>query len=167
MTDAYDFLEDTYENYDLIYGGPPCFRNSKSEKFPNHKPRLPDFRLYEMIIFFQTNYKGNWVIENVFPYYKPPIKPTVKIGRHLFWSNMIIPGKTFKPLYKGDYLKLSIDELCKIHKIDRILIDRFKPKDWPNHDPKGQILRNCVDYRIGKYILDQMKLKKKQRKLIL
>ena len=166
VTDAYNFLEDTYMNYDFIYGGPPCFRNAKSERYPNHKPRLPDLRLYEIVIFLQTYYEGNWVIENATPYYKPPIKPTVKLGRHLFWSNMIIPRKRFKSLYKGNYLNLTIDELCKIHKVDRSLIDGFNPKDWPNHDPKSQILRNCVDFRIGKYILDQVKSKKKQKTLI-
>ena len=56
----------------------------------NRKPRLPDFLLYELKTWLDYNYKGKYVIENVIPYYKPLIKPTIKIGRHLFWANFSI-----------------------------------------------------------------------------
>ena len=52
--------------------------------------------LYQEIIFLQSNFKGNWIVENVKPYYEPLIKPTIVLQRHLFWTNMIIESKEFE-----------------------------------------------------------------------
>ena len=53
-------------------------------------------KLYEEIIFLQSNFKGKRVVENVKPYYEPLIKPTTVLQRHLFWTNMEIKPKEFE-----------------------------------------------------------------------
>jgi len=47
-------------------------------------------KLYQEILFLQYNFKGNYVVENVKPYYKPLIEPTTILQRHYFWSNFKI-----------------------------------------------------------------------------
>ena len=52
--------------------------------------------LYELITFLKHFASRKiWIVENVLPYYDPLIKPTAKVGRHLFWSNKTIFDKKF------------------------------------------------------------------------
>lgn len=70
--DAHDYLLKNHQNFDFIWSSPPCQSHSKMIRSGrNRKPRYPDMRLYEQIIFLQHNFKGKWVVENVVPYYKP------------------------------------------------------------------------------------------------
>ena len=55
---------------------------------------MPDMKLWSEIIFLQNFTKNTdikFVVENVKPYYEPFVKPTAKLGRHLFWANFEIP----------------------------------------------------------------------------
>src|SRR5574344_283611 len=55
---------------------------------------MPDIKLWAEIIFLQNFTKNTnikFVVENVKPYYEPFVKPTAKLGRHLFWANFEIP----------------------------------------------------------------------------
>ena len=154
VTDAYDFLEDTYDQYDFIWASPPCPSHSQMQKI-QQKKILPDLRLYSLIIFLQTWFKGKWVVENVVPYYKPLIKPMVELERHYIWSNFLIPSKEFKFRTREYCKSMTKEELSEFHQIPLEIIPYTQY--FKGHDNMRQILRNCVHYEIGKYILDQVK----------
>lgn len=150
--DAHDFLIKNYQKYDFVWSSPPCQRHSKMVKFTKHKPKgYPDMRLYEEIIFLTHFFKGNWVVENVSPYYDPLIKPTQVLGRHIFWSNFkFAPVHVKKPkgfIDKDNVAgKKSMMEWLGIHFEENVYYDG-------NHCPT-QVLRNCVHPIIGKHIFD-------------
>jgi DNA (cytosine-5)-methyltransferase 1 len=142
VADAHQYLLEHYKEFDFIWSSPPCPTHSRINTDGNHASRFPDMKLYEEILMLSNNwYKGLWVVENVIPYYKPLITPTVEIDRHLFWSNFII---------------------------DKAKVDREKPIAFQTGtngrygfnllgvkiDNKRQILRNLVNPQIGKFIFD-------------
>lgn len=150
--DAHKILLDLewIKQFDFIWSSPPCqshssFRQNICVRFRGTEPLYPDMSLYQEIIFLQHNFKGNWIVENVKPYYKPLIEPTFNLQRHNFWSNKKIEPKDFE---KDDIRYAQIKDLEKMYGFDL--------KDWkiPN---KRQILRNCVKPEIGEYILNKLK----------
>ncbi|TXT53272.1 MAG: hypothetical protein BAJALOKI1v1_2560010 [Promethearchaeota archaeon] len=157
--DAYTYLEEHYSEYDFIWASPPCQSHTRMCAFPNHRKRLPDLRLYSIIIFLDRFYEGYWAVENVIPHYSSLIQPTAIVDRHYIWSNFPIENKKFKKP-RGNFKDLTIPTLCKFLRVDLKLINSFIPKNWPNHDYKRQVLRNCVLPEAGKYILDQLITKK-------
>jgi len=109
---AWDYLErDFLETFDFVWASPPCQTHSRAMLFWKNKSQWkePDMRLYELIKLFKA-LRVKAVIENVIPWYKPLIEPTIKIDRHYFWSNFFI-GKfevaaAIKPhryMYTKDY----------------------------------------------------------------
>ena len=152
VVDAYSYLEQNYKEFDLIWVSPECPTHSKLQHCQKYK-RLPDMRLYSLIIFLKHMFWGKWIVENVSPYYQPLIKPTVKLGRHLFWSNFLIQKKDFK-VPKGSFKDLPMEIMAKyLHiKLD-VNIKRIH-------------LRNCVLPLIGKYILDNVLKEQKNPKKI-
>lgn len=157
VSDAHQYLLDHYNEYDIIWGSPPCQKHSKMNKATRHNMiRYVDGKLFEEIIFLETYFKGNWVIENVVPYYRPYGSPT-KIGRHLFWSNfeinqMIDPPKSPKGMMNLATVgqKKTMMDWLGIHYENNIYYDG-------NHCPV-QILRNCVHPLMGKHVIDCIKL---------
>lgn len=151
--DAYEYLLDHYQEFDFIWASPPCQANSRFIRSGrNRKPRLPDFKLYELKTFFDYNFDGKYVIENVVPYYEPVIEPTAKIGRHLFWANFAI-SEDFELKQPKDFIQLGtvagslqLKEWLGIHYQGNLYYDG-------NHDP-CQVLRNCVHPDLGLHILD-------------
>lgn len=144
--DAHEYLLNHYKEYDFIWSSPPCqshssFRQNICVRFRNTMPEYPDMKLYQEIIFLQNNYKGLWVVENVKPYYKPLIEKYHELQRHLFWSNFNIPKENFE---KDNIRKSQIPDLQKKHGIN---LEKYKISN------KRQILRNCVNPKIGEYII--------------
>lgn len=144
--DAHQYLLENYNEFDFIWSSPPCqthssFRQNICVRFHGTKPEYPDMRLYQEILFLQANAKCKWVVENVKPYYEPLIKPTAILQRHLFWSNFPIPPREFE---KDNIRSAQIPELQKKHGFD---LSKYKLKN------KRQVLRNCVNPELGKYIL--------------
>jgi DNA (cytosine-5)-methyltransferase 1 len=147
---AHKFLKNNHNTgYDFIWSSPPCQSHSQIRKnlavrYHGAPPIYPDMRLYEEILFLQ-NYAPKhvkWVVENTQPYYEPLITPTVKIQRHLFWSNFSIPEHSFP----ADQLRSAqIPQLQKHHGID---LTGYR---LPN---KRQVLRNCLHPLIGDYIFE-------------
>lgn len=93
VCDAHEYLLNHYKEFEFIWASPPCVTHSKLAIYNVKKPgcfHYPDMRLYQEIILLKTFFKGNWVIENVKPYYEPLITPSFSIGRHNFWSNKFI-----------------------------------------------------------------------------
>jgi len=147
VVDAHQYLLEHYKEFDFIWSSPPCqshssFRQNICVRYRGTKPVYPEMELYQEILFLQYNFNGKWVVENVKPYYKPLIEPTVTLQRHLFWSNFEIPNKEFK---KDKIRTAQIPDLEKKYGYD---LSGYKLKN------KRQVLRNCVDPELGKYILD-------------
>lgn len=152
--DAIEYLLNHFKDFDFIWLSPPYQSNTRMIRSgKNRKPRLPDLTLYELKIFLDYNFKGKYVIENVIPYYKPVIEPTIKIGRHLFWSNFKISQfelKQFKNFIMLGTVKDSeqLKQWLGIHYEGNIYYNG-------NHDP-CQILRNCVHPKLGLHIYNEL-----------
>jgi len=94
--DAHQYLLDHYKEFDFIWSSPPCPTHSRIRYFSanlennNVEPVYPDMTLYQEIIFLLNHSSSPFCVENVKPYYEPLIKPSIELGRHLFWSNFMI-----------------------------------------------------------------------------
>jgi len=140
LRDAYSFTDDELKEFDFIWASPPCQSHSRA----NHiwKRYNPDMRLYDLIR--QLNGVGKpFVVENVIPYYKPPIKPSYRIDRHFLWTNIKLP-LFIEKVKRPPLHKMGIKELAKYHDV---MIDCL-PQEW---DPrtKRQHLRNMVNWRLS------------------
>lgn len=159
ISDAYNYLIDHYSEFDFIWFSPPCQANSRMIRSgKNRKPRFPDLKLYELKIFLDFNFNGKYCIENVVPYYDPPIKPTAKLGRHLFWANFEI--SEFEIKQPKNFIMLGtvagsvqLKDWLGIHYEGNIYYDG-------NHDP-CQVLRNCVHPDLGLHVMKCLLLPKK------
>jgi DNA (cytosine-5)-methyltransferase 1 len=147
--DAHQYLLDHYSEFDFIWSSPPCQSHSKMIRSGrNRKPRYPDLRLYEQILFLQHNFDGKYVVENVKPYYKALIEHQ-SIGRHAFWANFDIPfmeEPKFKDFINRQNLSAKKDlmDWLGIHYEENIYYEK-------NHCPT-QILRNCVHPLVGEHV---------------
>ena len=155
VADAHQFLLDHYKEYDFIWSSPPCPTHSKVRITQKNQdfyvPKYPDMSLYQQIIFLDNHFDGKYVIENVIPYYEPLI-PAKKRGRHLYWTNFNIPNNIDRVEAKGIMCGGANDEinkLCDLHQIDRDFLQSYKGKQ-----SKTKIIRNLVDFHVGKIILD-------------
>ena len=145
---ALQYLETNYKNFDFIWASPPCqshgqYRHNVGVLGKGFAPILPDMSLYSIIVFLQTYYKGNWVVENVVPYYKPLIEPTAILQRHLFWSNKPIADKKFEK-----------DAIRTKNKISDF--DNYEVVANSAISNKRQVLRNCVNPELGLYVFQQI-----------
>jgi len=148
VADAHQYLLDHYKEFDFIWSSPPCPKHSRarfwSSKGGQCDVAYPDMTLYEEIILLSKFYEGNYVVENVIPYYEPLIE-SQKRGRHLYWSNITLP----KDLGERKFNMSGKDEvkrLCKFHEIDL--------SNYKGDQRKDKIARNLVDYEAGKTILE-------------
>ena len=162
IRDAHQYLLDHYKEFDFIWSSPPCQTHSKTNWFLNPQGivRYPDMSLYQEIIFLRQWGKNiKWVVENVVGYYKPLIKPTVKIGRHYFWSNFEIKDKKIDYIEIGTMnRKASKDSQRKaIIREAQVpeLLDLHGLKDFKLKN-KRQVLRNCVYPELGKHIINEI-----------
>lgn len=148
IADAHQYLLDYYKHFDFIWSSPPCPTHSKSRfwAYGKTKPVYPDMKLYEEIVFLQHHALPNqkWVIENVNSYYLPLIKAE-KRGRHLFWSNFNIPIIEKKDVTGKMNFESKYEPLMKFHEIKKF--------DYKGKQKKIKILRNLVDFEVGKKIL--------------
>ena len=149
--DAHEFLINNFEDFDFIWSSPPCQSHSTLVKFTRHKVRVyPEMKLYEEIIFLKNFCKTRFVIENVKPYYQPLIEPDAKLGRHLFWSNFLIPSLENLPEFKR-MIHLGTTKDSK-RMMDWLGLHYEKPLyHGRSHDPCA-VLRNCIHPEIGNHI---------------
>ena len=132
--DAHQYLLDHYKEFDFIWSSPPCSTHSRMRNALKKKV-YPNMQLYEEIIFLSKWFKGYYVVENVIPYYKPLIKPSVVLARHSIWANFNIPIKEFKSIVVS---KSTKEQLAVFHGINV---------------SKRLHLRNCVNPQLAKYIM--------------
>lgn len=156
VDDAHQFLLNNFDSVDFIWASPPCQSHSKMAKFGrNRKPRYVDLKLYEEIMFLQTYDKDKyWLVENVVPHYKPFIEPTMKVGRHLIWTN--IPDLVLEEVKQpADFINLQNAE--GVRKLKEWLGIDYTGNIYydGNHDP-SQVLRNAVHPLIGKQVIKHL-----------
>lgn len=148
IADAHDYLAKHWRDFDFIWSSPPCQSHSKvrmmASKSGSYDAVMPDMKLWAEIIFLQNFTKNTdikFVVENVKPYYEPLVKPTVKLGRHLFWSNFHIP---FVKMEDG----LTHNERGSSDK------GYFDLRPFKMEHRKDQVIRNCVYPELGKYVFE-------------
>lgn len=149
IEDAHQYLLEHYKEFDFIWSSPPCPTHSQlrynmgfkaNRKYKKVHARYPDMKLYEEIILLKYWFEGKWVVENTIPYYEPLVTGTKTAG-HIWWSNFKIP-----PMEKvnRNHRGGTVDSLQKRKMFD---LSGFNLKN------KRQILRNCVEPEVGKYII--------------
>ncbi len=149
--DAHQYLLDHYTEFDFIWSSPPCQSHTRFIRSGrNRKPKFPDMKLYEEILFLKYNFKGFYLVENVIPYYEPMLSPR-KIGRHLFWANFVIPDFHIESP-KGFIVK---DDPESVQGLKDWLGIQYEGNIYyeKNHTP-AQVLRNCVHPLLGQHILN-------------
>ena len=153
--DAHEYLRQNFREFDFIWSSPPCPTHSRMAKATRHKNRnYPDMSLYQEILFLQHFFKGQWVVENVKPFYDFLIEPTEIVGRHCFWGSGNFTAQDVKrpenfinlANLKG---KQALMDWLGIHYPENIY---YKG----NHCP-AQILRNCVHPELGLQIFEQLR----------
>ena len=151
--DAKQYLLDHYKEFDFIWASPPCQTHTRilfSQRDRDvYKPKYPDLSLYEIILFLELHKnKFYYVVENVKPYYKPLVKPTVEIDRHLYWSNFNISP-------------IEVEKMYNIDKVTCSSLKDFDIKQFKGIKNKRQVIRNQVNYEIGLHILNCVLLQMK------
>ena len=145
VADAHQYLLDHYKEYDFIWSSPPCPTHSKARfaRANTTTPKYPDMKLYSEILFLDNYFKGKYVVENVIPYYEPLIQAK-KRGRHLYWTNFLLPTKINNR--KGGIMegKDEVNKWSNFHDYD---FNKYKGKQR-----RDKIARNLVDYEVGKTI---------------
>lgn len=175
ISDVYKFLNDInnhnlLKDIDFVWASPPCITHTMLPKNTHNKHiihrKIPDMTgIYGLYIFLSNissnfNKKLKFVIENIKPWYKPLIKPTVALERHYFWSNFHIPSKKFVKPYahlNKSYADLTITEMLS-----------FLPFSLPPFkiSNKTQILHNCVNFEVAEYILNCIQAKRSLKNFI-
>lgn len=152
VADAHAYMLEHYKEFDFIWSSPPCPTHSKirfvmsetnkkvGSKLKAHKPKYPDMKLYEEIIFLKHNFRGLWCVENVIAYYEPLIPPQ-ELGGHLFWTNFIIP-----PYNSNE---------TRGHDIGIRGLENRKGFDLTPYTDidKRLALRNCVEPELGAHVM--------------
>jgi len=150
VADAHQYLLDHYKEFDFIWSSPPCPSHSKVRFTQKNKdfynPVYPEMSLYQEIIFLQTHFKGKFCVENVIPYYEPLIQGK-KRGRHIYWTNFNLPSNIGERDFTGIMCGQSNDEHSKLEKFHDY-------KCSANIGGYRDVLRNLVDYEVGKTIFE-------------
>lgn len=151
VANAHQYLLDHYKEFDFIWSSPPCPSHSRvrfSQKSrESFIPVYPDLKLYEEVLFLENYFEGKYCVENVIPYYEPLI-PAQKRGRHLYWTNFILPNNVNERDGSGiiSKAKNEVDVLCKFHD--------YNFKLYKGEQRIDKMARNLVDYEVGKTILE-------------
>ena len=156
--DAHEYLLKHFKDFDFIWSSVTCQTHSRARfwvaksESTNVEPVYPDMKLYQEILFLKKYFDGDWIVENVVPFYSPLVHWTRKIGRHCFWSNRNLGGSFNAP------------EL-NIHKGTRKEWERSLGIELNGHKfdiRTDQILRNCVHPELGRQLFDYFKDKEQE-----
>jgi DNA (cytosine-5)-methyltransferase 1 len=167
IADAHEYLKEHHNEFNFIWASPPCPTHSRMRKNsnPNAEQVYPDMRLYQEIIFLQGYFGGDWVVENVEPWYDPLIEPQIR-GRHAFWSNFHIPQ--FTKNSNNDITthgngegqgKGGCYELAEKYGFE------LRGYDHTTHFLR-KIVSNCVRPELGKHVFDSRRNSLEQQTLV-
>lgn len=150
VTDAHKYLLEHFEEFDFIWSSPPCPTHTRfnflkmQQRDKGFKPKYPDMKLWQEIIFLQTWFKGKWVVENVKPYYKfNTDTKEQESGNHYYWCNFHITKQ--KEQTRGIRTLNNEDK----EKTRGLILPCNLTKKF-----KEKILNNCVLPEQGKHIFD-------------
>jgi DNA (cytosine-5)-methyltransferase 1 len=153
--DAHKYLRENFSEFDFIWSSPPCPTHSRMRKIGveknQYRPKYPDMDLYEEILFLKSFFKGDYVVENVNPFYEPLIKAQ-KCGRHLIWSNFTVEDVSLGGGIQADRGKNQLNNLEKLLNIS------LEGYDFTVQE-KVKMLRNCVHPDLGLHVLKSRSLK--------
>ena len=151
VADAHEYLLNNFKEFDVVWSSPPCPSHSKvrisQKNRESFKFIYPDLKLYEEIIFLDNFFEGKYIVENVTPYYEPLI-PAQKRGRHLYWTNFVLPSDINERKLNGTLtnMKDEVTVLSQFHDYD---FRKYKGTQAVN-----KMARNLVDYEAGKTIFE-------------
>ncbi len=152
VADAHQYLLDHFKEFDFIWSSPPCPTHSKVRFTQKNQdfyiPEYPNMMLYQEIIFLKHHFEGKYCVENVIPYYEPLI-PGQKRGRHLYWTNFLLPSQIDRKESKGiigGQVNDEFKKLCEFHQYD---FSQYK-----GEQSRTKMARNLVDFEVGKTILE-------------
>ena len=150
VADAHQYLLDHYKEFDFIWSSPPCPTHSRFQLSMKtvKKMNYPDMKLYQEIIFLDTFFEGKYCVENVIPFYEPLIAAQ-KRGRHLYWTNFVLPNNINErknPQLSRGLAKDIIDNLSDYHDYD---FRKYKGKQ-----DSRKMARNLVDYEAARTIFE-------------
>ena len=142
VADAHQYLLEHYKEFDFIWSSPPCPSHSRARfaRKSTTSAIYPDLKLYEEILFLENWFEGKYCVENVIPYYEPLI-PAQKRGRHLYWTNFILPNELNERKASIMESKDEVSQWCKFHNYD---FRKYKGKQSVQ-----KMARNLVDYEAG------------------
>jgi DNA (cytosine-5)-methyltransferase 1 len=142
VADAHQYLLDHFKEFDFIWSSPPCPSHSRARfaRKSTTSAIYPDLKLYEEILFLENWFEGKYCVENVIPYYEPLI-PAQKRGRHLYWTNFILPNELNERKASIMESKDEVSQWCKFHNYD---FRQYKGKQSVQ-----KMARNLVDYEAG------------------
>ena len=147
VADAHQYLLDHYKDFDFIWSSPPCPSHSRA-RFARRNTTTavyPDLKLYEEILFLENYFEGKYCVENVIPYYEPLIAAQ-KRGRHLCWTNFILPNNLNERKSSIMEGKDEVNKWCEFHDYDF--------RNYKGTQSVQKMARNLVDYEAGKTILE-------------
>ena len=152
VADAHQYLLDHYKEFDFIWSSPPCpshsrirFNQAKGRNDDIYKAEYPNMMLYQEIILLDNYFNGNYVVENVIPYYEPLITAQ-KRGRHLYWTNFILPNNLNERKSSIMEGKDEVNKWCEFHD--------YNFRQYKGTQSVQKMARNLVDYEAGKTILE-------------
>ena len=144
--DAHAYLLKHANEFDFIWLSPPCPTHSDIRRCGVHSGQYeavyPDMTLYQEIIFLQNFFKGKFVVENVKPYYKYLIEPSVILGRHPFWTNFHVSEVDFD----DKRVHNNISGNSEVYGVSL--------RDYNDIGDKRKMLRNMVNPSVGLYLLE-------------
>ena len=167
ISDAHQYLLEHFKEFDFIWSSPPCPSHSKARYWAFGKngkmPIYADMSLYQEIILLKYHYYGNWIIENVNPYYEPMFNPQVR-DRHTYWCNFKLPNTLSNRNDTALVQASRMQDLCDFHDYDF--------RKYKGNQRMLKIARNLVDFEAGKTIFAtalgiQMQQNKKQGELFI
>jgi len=147
VADAHQYLLDHFKEFDFIWSSPPCPSHSRA-RFARKNTTVaiyPDLKLYEEVLFLENYFDGKYCVENVIPYYEPLIAAQ-KRGRHLYWTNFILPYDLKER--KSSIMEGSneVEKWCEFHDYDF--------RKYKGSQRLDKMARNLVDYEAGKTIFE-------------
>jgi len=147
VADAHQYLLDHYKEFDFIWSSPPCPTHSRARfaRKETTSAEYPEMTLYQQFLFLDNWFSGKFVIENVIPYYDPLI-PGQKRGRHLYWTNFLLPNDLNERKCSIMESKDEVSKWCVFHDYDF--------RKYKGNQPVNKIARNLVDYEAGLTILN-------------